>query len=842
MTGGTTAGGSDNSLADVAQYYYVTDLRPDLPDNVFVGSGIGNEDDRMKSQHMTTFAVGLGVSGTLNFNTAYQSGAGDFAGIRAGAVSWPVWPLPVAAGTTPSDASFNDPRSIDDFWHAAVDGRGRFFSARDPGSLIFGITGALTSISSNTGSGAGVTLMSQTPTSGTNGLFATSFVTGQWTGDVTGSSFNASGLVTTCPATVPACSWSAMTQLDALVSTQCDSRNIWLIHKGASNNLVPFTWNTSNCASPGAPTTALSSAEQAWFGSTAVGNLSQYLSTGSSTSAAQLSAAAGPNLVNFLRGQKGFENYIANDPSKLYRGRTHALGDIGDSQLAYVGSPSQLYTDAGYKAFATGAAASRSPMVYVGGNDGMLHAFYADTAPTSASAAAGLVAWGTDAGKEAWAVIPTSVLSKLYALADVAYGANHRFYVDGSPVTDDIYNGSVWKSILVGGLAAGGQGYYALDVTDPTVPKALWEFTAANDKDLGLSFGRPVITKLASGTWVVLLTSGYNNVTGSGNGQGYLYVLNADTGALIQKIGTGVGSTTNPSGLRELTTFANNPVQDNTALWVYGGDLLGNLWRFDLNSGSTTAVLVTTLTAPDGTPQPISTRLNLAEVNGNTFLIVGTGQLLGVSDLSAHQQQTVYSIMDPMTIPTATTPPTAEIDPLTLRASLKPVAVTTTGSLGGGSLTRTVVPCTAGGGVTAAQCASTAGWYMDLNQGLTDVALGSERITVDMLLVQSTLGFVSNIPSATQCSTGFNIFNQLNFITGQPVTTTGVVSIFGSDDLVVGLTEKKPGGGGGVGGGGPPGCSDPFAQGGGAELSNYHLICPPPPPVGKRISWREIVQ
>jgi type IV pilus assembly protein PilY1 len=164
-------------------------------------------------------------------------------------------------------------------------------------------------------------------------------------------------------------------------------------------------------------------------------------------------------------------------------------------------------------------------MVYVGANDGMLHAFYAST------------------GEEAWAYVPGTVLSRLFRLADKNYGAQnmHQFTVDGTPVVGDICvsdcatpaSGSlptVWKTILVGGLNNGGRGYYALDITDPAAPKGLWEFT---HNDLGYSYGNPVITKLKDGTWVVIVTSGYNNIS-PGDGGGHLFIIRASDGTLLR--------------------------------------------------------------------------------------------------------------------------------------------------------------------------------------------------------------------------------------------------------------------------------------------------------------------
>ena len=282
-------------------------------------------------------------------------------------------------------------------------------------------------------------------------------------------------------------------------------------------------------------------------------------------SANQISLAAGANLVNFLRGQTGNEGFEAGVATKLYRDRVHVLGDVVGGQPTYVKAPKSTYQDAGYQAFKD-ANAGRVGMVYVAANDGMLHAFYAGADATDALG-----------GKEAWAIIPTAVLPNLYKLADNNYANVHQFYVDGTPVVGDVRDASTstWKTMLVGGLNAGGKSYYAIDVTAPASPKVMWEFkfsttcydgsaaTAGADCHLGLTFGKPVITKIkdpsyAEGRWVVLISSGYNNVRGSGasgDGRGYLYVLDAITGKIIYKIDTGEGDATTPSNLGQLNAY-----------------------------------------------------------------------------------------------------------------------------------------------------------------------------------------------------------------------------------------------------------------------------------------------
>jgi Tfp pilus tip-associated adhesin PilY1 len=231
---------------------------------------------------MTTFTVGLGVSGTLNYQADYKSSGtitGDFADIRTGAKNWPVWPDPAlnydpAAGG--SFANWNNPRSIDDFWHTAVNGRGTYFNAKRPESLVTGLADALADVEVRTGSGSGITVSNSTPVNGDNFAFTTTYTTGKWTGDVQGFNID----VTTGELSLTA-NWSAMLKLDTATGAACDNRNIYLFRAGATDNKVNFTWGTQLCdglGNPtGAPSTGLNATEQAFFGIANVSNLGQYL-------------------------------------------------------------------------------------------------------------------------------------------------------------------------------------------------------------------------------------------------------------------------------------------------------------------------------------------------------------------------------------------------------------------------------------------------------------------------------------------------------------------------------------------------------------------------------------
>jgi len=233
--------------------------------------------------------------------------------------------------------------------------------------------------------------------------------------------------------------------VDASTSAACDNRKIYIRRAGATSNLANFSWDSKNCTT-NVVDTGLNSTEKAYFGPTVVANLNQYtsMSDGTNGTANQRAAAADANLVNFIRGQRGLEvasnsaAFIPNNLNSLYRKRAHVLGDIAGSLMAFVKPPNAAYTDAGYVGFKS-AHAGRTPMIYVGANDGMLHAIYAPIAETDVNHA--------KAGQEAWAYIPQAVMPELYRLADTQYSSNHRFYVDGSPVAGDVYDSatSTWK-------------------------------------------------------------------------------------------------------------------------------------------------------------------------------------------------------------------------------------------------------------------------------------------------------------------------------------------------------------------------------------------------------------
>ncbi|KAF1046656.1 pilus assembly protein [Xylophilus sp.] len=704
---------AENTLADVAEYYYVTDLRTTALGNCTSTTSGSSQDvcsnsvptsgrDTATHQHMTTFSVGLGVNGTLTYDKDYLTQtSGDYVALTAGTKSWPT---PVS----------NTALAVDDLWHAAVNGRGQYYSAMNASSLSEAITSVVTAVKETTGSGTAAATNTLTLVAGdSNVVYQASYTTVSWTGEL--AAYTLDGTTGEIGTTA---TWSAQGLLDSKAAA---NRAIYFNKSGA---LTSFLYDN------------LSATQQAYFtglcSKTVVAAQCSTLST-----ANKALANTGSHLVNYLRGVRTYE--ASNTTSPLFRTRSHVLGDIINSTPVYVGAPPFSYADTGYSAFKT-ARAARTAVVYTGANDGMLHAFSAST------------------GEELWAYVPTAVMPNLYKLADTAYATvGHQYSVDGEAVEADIYVDGAWKTILVGGLNAGGQAYYALDITTPESPKLLWEFT---DTHLGLSYGNPVITKLADGTWVTAFASGYNNTAGDGVGR--LYVVNANTGAVLRSISTGAGSSATPSGLAKINVWLNGTT-DNTALRFYGGDLLGNLWRFDTDSlvePYLSALLLAKFQASDGTVQPITIQ-PLLKLISSTYpaVAIATGRYLGTSDITDTTTQSIAVLKDPLTSDGWGV----------VRNSASLVKQTFTAS-----------STTVTGTSNSVDWSSQGGWWADL-------PTSGERIVTSMAIQSDTLIAASTVPSGDACTSGGSSWlYQISLLDGTATST--VAQLLSSSSIVVGFT------------------------------------------------------
>lgn len=510
-----------------------------------------------------------------------------------------------------------------------------YFPASDPDRMVAGLNSAFSQINSLIGSAAGVGLTGSviSESFASEAIFQASYDSQYWAGDLKGLKITAidadtgkisSNLV-----------WSAAAKLDAMVAgSGWDSgRRIVTLAPNSSGKLVGVPFRVAS----------LSTAQKTTLGGTSTEQT---------------------NVLNYLRGDATNESTLT--VRKAYRYRASALGDIVDSGAIYMGPPSGVYSDAynpGYAAFKT-AKASRKPVVFVGANDGMLHAFDAQVNGASTG------------GQELFALVPNAVYqgpdgrpveSGLRALADNAY--QHRYYVNATGMVRDVDFARAgvtpsasatpdWRSLLVTGLGKGGRSYVAIDVTDPSAwtsesavaGKVLWEFT---HEDLGFTFGRPMIVKTAKWGWVVIVAGGYNNNLGSDaskKGKGVIFVLDPRDGTLLHRVYTTQGSATSPAGLEHPNGYVPD-YADMTLESLYVGDLLGNVWRMDFTSPTVSVpaptLPIARLTDGEGVPQPITTVI-LPEIAPSLarYVFVGTGRLLHTDDRDNTQQQTFYALRD----------------------------------------------------------------------------------------------------------------------------------------------------------------------------------------------------
>nr|WP_295079712.1 PilC/PilY family type IV pilus protein [uncultured Roseateles sp.] len=714
--------GVGETLADVAMYYYTNDLRTEALGNC-TGS-VAQQDvcennvpsderkDTNPAQHMTTFTMGLGLSGTLAYDKNYETQTrGDFFDLTQGNKNWPDPIVDTAEAR------------IDDLWHAAVNGRGNYYSASNAADMAASLVDALTRIDAATGSSAAAATSSLTPSSGDDWLFIPTYQTKTWEGTVKAFKINTATGAVISPSTPL---WDAATRIKGQ-----SSRSIYF---RSGSNLVPFTEPNLRDAGRAAAFDNLCAAG------------APQLSQCATLKAGALAKVTASNVVNFLRGDGTYEFSAASDDDKVFRSRAVPMGDIVNGAPVYVKKPPQSYGDA-YNAYAQ-EQKDRQGVLYVAANDGMLHALKVSEDATG--------------GTELWAYVPSFAIANMPVLADTSYETKHRFFVDGAPVVADVYDGSGWRTILVGGMGKGGRGYYALDITNPTAPISLWEYS---DTDLGYTYGNPVITKNKAGNWVVAFSSGYNNVS-PGDGKGYLYVLNAVTGALISKTGTSAGDTGTPSNLGKINAWVTDGTL-NIASRIYGADMLGNVWRFDFDDNFGPSGREAQLLGKTGSNQPITTKPVLSQiaVGAYTYAVVSvaTGRYLGISDVGDKSTQSIYTFKDELT--------TTSLGDL--RSNSGMVQQTLASDRSG-----LVNPI-------PVDWASKKGWFVDLSLSK------GERVNVDFDQQLNQLIVASNIPTPSVCSPGGTSWlYYLDVGSGKPLLSYSGLTLVAGITTIVGSTGK----------------------------------------------------
>jgi type IV pilus assembly protein PilY1 len=594
---------------------------------------------------------------------------------------------------------------------AVAGGTNAFFPANDPAQLTNDMQVILAAIQAGTQSTATAAVNSTSIHAGSvvyQGQFTTSDSAQDWSGNLYAFPVDpATGIVDTL--TTDAL-WNAQSLLDAATPS---SRIIatWDPAAGAG---TPFEWTA------GTPATGIAS-------STAMG--------------VALSGSpfdpSGADAVNFLRGVQSL-SYSNGGP---YRPRGHLLGDIVDSAPLYVGGAAGNYSSVAYAAFAS-TVSSRPAVVYVGANDGMLHAFSATT------------------GQELFAYIPRGVYGNLLNLTSRYYAGDHQFFVDGSPTAGDVLYSGAWHTLLVGGESAGGNSIYALDITNPASftseaalsAAVLWDFT---DGNMGLTYSRPALANANYGALVVF-GNGYNSTAE----RPYFYALNAQTGAVVAKINlcaavAGVCNNAAANGLSSVVVTNLNGDLSSNATLIYAGDLQGNLWRIDITNTNPALWTVTVLfQAQDslGAPQPI-TSAPAVSLNPNyprfvgQMVFVGTGQMVGVQDLATTQVQSVYGIYDNNSAPAM---PIQRANLVQQTLTNMTINLTAGGTMPGRTVSNNPV-----------NLASSQGWYVDLS------LVSGERVVSDPQ-VDSGAVIVSSVqPAGGTCVGGdYSWLNLFNFATG----------------------------------------------------------------------------
>ena len=554
--------------------------------------------DPATHQHMVTFGAAFGVYGRLSDKD------GD---------GWPNPPLTAAGNWGDPTTDTADMEKIDDLWHAGFNSKGGFFSAATPESLLDGLNKTMEQISGRSNPAAATVALSTGYISSDSRVYQSRFNNGSWSGQLLSYRLHADpakkdfGSLDLSGSGPEGAEWDAADKLPSY-----DSRTI-LTYDG--NTGRPFRWST--------------------------------------LSSTQKSALGTEKILDYLRGDDSNEQKRGG----TLRNRQNRLGDIVNSSPLFVGPPAFRYGFDNYSSFRN-RWQSRPKMIYVGANDGMLHAFDATT------------------GVERFAYVPGSVYRNLASLAQPGY--THKFFVDATPTMGDVfYNGS-WHTLLTGGLNRGGQGIYLLDITDPdsfgnessAATNVVWEFTDSDDPDLGYSYSRSTLSRMQNGRWAVIFGNGYNNTESDGNasssGNAVLYIAYVDKGGSgwregdnFFKLDTGAGSLSTPNGLASAT-----PVDidgDSKVDYIYAGDLLGNLWKFDVSSsdpsnwevdslgGSAPAPLFQTqIVDGAGNRQPITERPEVGRTPYGTGIMIyfGTGKFLEPGDVSSTGRQSFYGILD----------------------------------------------------------------------------------------------------------------------------------------------------------------------------------------------------
>ena len=681
------------TLADMAFYFWATDLQPSISNELIPKirkSGTesftsGNKsvtfdeywnpkNNPAKWQNLVHYTIGYGIKASKlsnNTTTSPQWSGGMFGMYSSGftdlAVGNKKWDNVTSSS---ADNDYDDYRP-QEMWHMAINSRGKFYpvSGGDLSGVFADIFDDI--VVDNAPPISGFTSASGSVSRVGTQSYQTSYIATEdasslddrWYGYITSDFISTSGNFS------PNRDWGLnannkhITTADKLDQiTNLDNRLILTFDKYADiQKAVSFKWSNLSGS-----TTGLS--PKMWLNKGSIGNSTTIQGDGK-----------GENRLKFIRGDRTKEARVGGE----FRNRKSRQGDIVNSAIWYTGAPTNGYTEVSYKNFAK-TYRGRLPMLYVGGNDGMLHGFSAKD------------------GTEKIAYIPHGVIHNLAKLSDTDY--THRYFVDGSPFSGDINLGSNeepnWRTYLAGTLGAGGRGYFVLDVTQPGKDPSFVEspvtpaapdsnFQEANASnlvvmdrtaaeigthedpnahpDIGHIFGNPVVAESNQqralqitrtnnqGRWALIIGNGYNST----NERPVLLIQYLDGNKSLQTIPAVEIDSEEANGNGLSTPQFLDVNGDSIPDFVYAGDLRGNLWKFDISSSSASdwgvafdgkPLFTATYSSATGSSsrQPITAPpvLRPNPTVGGLMVAFGTGQNLTETDRDDTSVQTIYSILD----------------------------------------------------------------------------------------------------------------------------------------------------------------------------------------------------
>jgi len=632
-------------------------------------------------------------------------------------------------------------------WDASGNGiPSNYFLASQPSVLIDAVGKIFSSISNTNNAGIGVSVSSSRGASDGVSVFQAGFDANKWSGSLKKfkvSIDDASGAITIAKAP----EWDAAELLTGLHGNAPiitpNARRIYTAQfkPDHSMEMVEFTWEKLNATTQ------------------ATLNLSPHDNKND---------GLGRHRVQYLRGSRDLEQSYLHGQ---FRQRDRILGDIINSAPVFVGAPALHVQGVGYQQFYEDNKA-RTKAVYVGANDGMLHAFNADD------------------GTELFAYIPSTLVSTMSQLTLPEYA--HRSFVDGSISVAEAKVGTQWKSVLVAGMGGGAQGVFALDVTNPSNfasgSGAIWEFTDKDDPDMGNLLSLPVIakfkTKIKDGVpefqYFAVVAGGLNNYVDDGANRfdtkapASLFLLSLNKapseqwqlGVNYYKWTMPITDPTLPNGL---ATPALVNGSDGAVRFAYAGDLQGNLWRFDFRGSApwSSALGASQLTPlfkasdAEGRPQPITTQPRVVFAPGGGYVVLfGTGKLIEVSDTVASHfhPQSFYAIHDSGN-PKDKVTGRGALSQRKLNQSEDGLLVSGTEFIYGSGSTKK------------------SGWYLDF----VDSEKSGERSVSNALLSHGRLFFNTIIPNSNPCAGGSGRTYSLDVLTGlSPANAaTGLMSTVG---------------------------------------------------------------